>query len=68
MTKPYKTRFNDKGRIAKHYSQFQSALDYHEEHSKNAVLATFTSDPETTDDPARLTLALTGHRQLKRCG
>jgi hypothetical protein len=53
MTKPYKTRFNDKGRIAKHYSQFQSALDYHKEHSKNAVLATFTSDPETTDDPAR---------------
>lgn len=53
MTKPYKTRFNDQGRIAKRYSQFQSALEHHKEHSSNAVLATVTSDPGTTDDPTR---------------
>jgi len=53
MTKPYKTRFNDQGRIARQYSKFQSALEYQFDRAENAVLCTLTSDPGTTSDPTR---------------
>jgi len=53
MTKPYKTRFNDHGRIAKQFSKFHSALEYMIEHAENAVLATVTTDPGTYQDASR---------------
>ena len=53
MTKPYKTRFNDRGRIAKQFAKFHSALEYMLEHADNAVLATLTTDPGTYEDPTR---------------
>ena len=53
MTKDYKTRFNDRGRIAKNYAQFNQALQYNLDHASNAVLCTLTSDPGTKDDPSR---------------
>ncbi|WP_336327884.1 hypothetical protein [Halovenus sp. HT40] len=53
MTKPYKTRFNDYGRIAKQFSKFHDALEYKLEHADNAVLATLTTDPGTYTDASR---------------
>ncbi|MFD1586180.1 hypothetical protein ACFR9U_04240 [Halorientalis brevis] len=46
MTKSYKTRFNDSGRISKQFARFNDALEYAYEHADNAVLATFTTDPK----------------------
>lgn len=53
FTKPYKTRFNDQGRIAKAYTLFNQALRDQLEHAENAVLVTLTTDPGTFDDPTR---------------
>jgi hypothetical protein len=53
MTKPYKTRFNDHGRIAKQFSKFHDALEYMLDHAENAVLATLTTDPGTYTDGSR---------------
>ena len=46
MTKSYKTRFNDSGRISKQFARFNDALEHAYEHADNAVLATFTTDPK----------------------
>ena len=53
MTKPYKTRFNDRGRIAKNFAQFNDGLENCLDKYQNAVLCTVTTDPGTTDDPTR---------------
>jgi hypothetical protein len=49
MTKDYKTRFNDQGRVKKQFSRFNEALEHGYEHAENAVLATFTTDPKRQD-------------------
>ena len=46
MTKDYKTRFNDQGRVSKQFARFNGALEYAYERAENAVLATFTTDPK----------------------
>lgn len=46
MTKDYKTRFNDQGRVSKQFARFNGALEYAYERADNAVLATFTTDPK----------------------
>jgi len=49
MTKSYKTRFNDSGRISKQFARFNDALEYGYEHADNAVLCTLTTDPKRQD-------------------
>jgi len=49
MTKRYKTRFNDSGRISKQFARFNDALEYGYEHADNAVLCTLTTDPKRQD-------------------
>ena len=49
MTKRYKTRFNDQGRISKQFARFNDALEYGYEHAENAVLCTLTTDPKRQD-------------------
>ncbi|WP_135827905.1 hypothetical protein [Halorussus halobius] len=53
MTKRYKTRFNDDGRIRKMLARYNQALDEMKADADNAVLVTLTSDPGTLDDPDR---------------
>jgi hypothetical protein len=53
MTKNYKTRFNDRGRISKMFARYNQALETMVSEADNAVLVTLTSDPGTTDDPDR---------------
>lgn len=53
MTKPYKTRFNSRGRVAKEFARFNDALERQFSKAQNAVLCTLTSDPGTFDDPSR---------------
>lgn len=51
MTKDYKTRFNDEGRINKGFARYNQALRHAYEHAENAVLVTLTSDPgDAVDD------------------
>ncbi|SDJ63135.1 hypothetical protein SAMN05216226_106107 [Halovenus aranensis] len=49
MTKDYKTRFNDQGRISKQFARFNDALEYGYDYAENAVLATLTTDPKQFD-------------------
>ncbi len=49
MTKKYKTRFNDEGRVSKQFARFNDALEHGYENADNAVLATFTTDPKQQD-------------------
>jgi hypothetical protein len=49
MTKRYKTRFNDDGRVSKQFARFNDALEYGYDHADNAVLATLTTDPKQHD-------------------
>jgi hypothetical protein len=49
MTKSYKTRFNDAGRISKQFARFNDALEYAYDRADNATLATFTTDPKRHD-------------------
>lgn len=49
MTKDYKTRFNDHGRISKQFARFNDALEYGYENAQNAVLVTLTTDPKRQD-------------------
>jgi hypothetical protein len=49
MTKDYKTRFNDAGRISKQFARFNAALEHGYEHAENAVLVTLTTDPKRQD-------------------
>ncbi|WP_424017994.1 hypothetical protein ACOZ4N_19320 [Halorientalis pallida] len=49
MTKRYKTRFNDDGRVSKQFARFNDALEYGYDHAENAVLATLTTDPKQHD-------------------
>ncbi|WP_026190079.1 hypothetical protein [Halomicrobium katesii] len=46
MTKDYKTRFNDQGRVSKQFARFNDALEWAYEHAANAAVATFTTDPK----------------------
>ena len=46
MTKRYKTRFNDRGRVDKNFARLQSSLEYGYENAQNAVFATLTTDPK----------------------
>jgi len=46
MTKDYKTRFNDQGRVSKQFARFNDALEYGYENADNAVLVTLTTDPK----------------------
>jgi len=46
MTKDYKTRFNDQGRVSKQFARFNGALEYGYDHAENAVLVTLTTDPK----------------------
>jgi hypothetical protein len=46
MTKRYKTRFNDPGRIRKQFARFNDALEYGYKKADNAVLVTYTTDPK----------------------
>lgn len=48
--KPYKTRFNDLGRIRQQWARFNDALDYALENYSNAVLCTLTTDPKRFSD------------------
>lgn len=43
--KPYKTRFNDVGRVKQQWARYNQALDFAREEFDNAVLATLTTDP-----------------------
>ncbi len=47
MTKDYKTRFNDEGRIKRGFARFNDALEHEYAAAENAVLLTLTSDPGT---------------------
>lgn len=49
MTKQYKTRFNDDGRVSKQFARFNAALEYGYEYADNGVLATLTTDPKQHD-------------------
>ncbi len=49
MTKDYKTRFNDSGRVSKQFARFNDALEYGYDHADNAVLVTLTTDPKRQD-------------------
>ena len=49
MTKDYKTRFNDSGRVSKQFARFNDALEYGYVHADNAVLVTLTTDPKRQD-------------------
>jgi len=49
MTKDYKTRFNDSGRVSKQFARFNDALEYGYDHADNAVLTTLTTDPKQHD-------------------
>jgi len=49
MTKRYKTRFNDQGRVSKQFARFNDALEYGYENAENAVLVTLTTDPKRQD-------------------
>ncbi|WP_336329230.1 hypothetical protein [Haloarcula sp. CGMCC 1.2071] len=49
MTKDYKTRFNDQGRVSKQFARFNDALEYGYENADNAVLVTLTTDPKRQD-------------------
>jgi len=49
MTKDYKTRFNDAGRVSKQFARFNDALEYGYDHADNAVLVTLTTDPKQQD-------------------
>jgi len=49
MTKEYKTRFNDQGRVSKQFARFNDALEWAYEHAENAAVATFTTDPKRQD-------------------
>ncbi|MFC6976516.1 hypothetical protein ACFQL1_20445 [Halomicroarcula sp. GCM10025709] len=49
MTKDYKTRFNDQGRISKQFARFNDALEYGYDNADNAVLVTLTTDPKRQD-------------------
>lgn len=53
MTKRYKTRFNDDGRIRKMFARYNQALEQAYADADNAVLVTLTSDPGTVSDPTR---------------
>lgn len=44
--KPYKTRFNDVGRIKQQWARYNQALDYAREEFDNAALVTLTTDPK----------------------
>jgi hypothetical protein len=44
--KPYKTQFNDLGRIKQQWARYNQALDYVREEFDNAALVTLTSDPK----------------------
>ncbi|WP_159899176.1 hypothetical protein [Salinirussus salinus] len=46
MTKRYKTRFNDPGRIRKQFARFNDALEHGYKKADNAVLVTYTTDPK----------------------
>ena len=46
MTKDYKTRFNDEGRVSKQFARFNDALEHGYENADNAVLVTLTTDPK----------------------
>jgi len=46
MTKDYKTRFNDSGRVSKQFARFNDALEHGYENADNAVLVTLTTDPK----------------------
>ncbi|MEA5407705.1 hypothetical protein VB773_09085 [Haloarculaceae archaeon H-GB2-1] len=46
MTKDYKTRFNDEGRVSKQFARFNDALEHGYENANNAVLVTLTTDPK----------------------
>jgi hypothetical protein len=49
FTKPYKTRFNDLGRISKHWARYNDALEHAYDEFDNAVLCTLTTDPKRFD-------------------
>ncbi|MFC6863645.1 hypothetical protein ACFQGE_09235 [Halomicroarcula sp. GCM10025817] len=49
MTKDYKTRFNDSGRVSKQFARFNDALEYGYQNADNAVLVTLTTDPNRQD-------------------
>lgn len=53
MTKGYKTRFNDDGRIRKMFARYNQALEQAYNDASNAVLVTLTSDPGSATDPTR---------------
>ncbi len=53
MTKDYKTRFNDEGRIKRGFARFNDALEHAYDSAENAVLVTLTSDPGTHQDDSR---------------
>jgi len=53
MTKGYKTRFNDEGRIKRGFARFNDALEHQYAEADNAVLVTLTSDPGTHSDEDR---------------
>lgn len=53
MTKDYKTRFNDEGRIRKQWARFNQALEHGYGEFDNAVLVTLTTDPGKASDPDR---------------
>ena len=44
--KPYKTRFNDLGRIKQQWARYHDALDHARDEFDNAALVTLTSDPK----------------------
>ena len=53
MTKDYKTRFNDEGRIRQQWARFNDALEYGYGNYDNAVLMTLTTDPGSASDANR---------------
>jgi len=52
LTLPYKTRFNDLGRVRKQFSVFSGGLELAGENNSNAVMLTLTTDPKKFDSIA----------------
>jgi hypothetical protein len=59
FSKPYKTRFNDLGRLRQQWARFNATLDWAHEHADNAVLCTLTTDPKRHDSIEAATEAIT---------
>jgi hypothetical protein len=57
--KPYKTRFNDMGRISQQWARYNQALEFARDEFSNAAVATLTSDPKKFPHLLKMTEEIT---------